>query len=83
MAVALILLFVFVAFYYKFFMHGWLEKIALAFLALGGSLNLFERYTNGCVLDYIKFFEISYLNIYDVFIAIGVILLAYSLWTKN
>ncbi len=57
--------------------EGEIQKIGLAFLIGGGSSNLFDRYTKGHVVDYVKFrfgpkwFQKLIFNISDFFVFIG------------
>jgi len=60
--------------------EGELEKLGIAFLLGGGLSNLYDRYTKGHVVDYIRFdvgpkyFQKIIFNISDFFIFIGAVL---------
>lgn len=39
----------------------------------GGLFNIFERLVTGCVMDYVKFFDLFWINTADVAITVGVL----------
>ncbi|OGC38716.1 hypothetical protein A3K42_00090 [candidate division WWE3 bacterium RBG_13_37_7] len=49
---------------------------------VGGVFNLGERIMFGCVYDYIKLFSISYFNVSDALIVLGIILIICGILKK-
>lgn len=58
-------------------------KNLLYFILYGGLSNLFDRLIRGGVVDYIKIFDITYINISDVVITLSILFLIIVLLTDG
>jgi lipoprotein signal peptidase len=69
-------LLVFVLGYFKTFERNKLSDAGLLLFVIGGILNTFERFSTGCVRDYLNFFDLVKFNVYDIIVTVGVVILA-------
>lgn len=72
---AILLLLFFSWVYFTHFKKTFITNIAFIAIVLGGVLNTLEWLFRGCVLDYIRFFNISFYNINDLLIMVGLVIL--------
>jgi len=81
---SVLLLVLFSFFYIKnFYEKGLNYNIGFLLILFGSLSNIFEWIKNGCVRDYINFFNIFHFNLADFAITIGVFVIFYQLWKKK
>jgi lipoprotein signal peptidase len=57
-----------------------MKRFGWILIFVGGSVNTWERFRNGCVTDYLKPFDwYPAFNLADIIIVLGIIVLAYSI----
>jgi len=79
--IAIFFIFVLLITYFRYFKRTLVTNIAVAFVILGGVFNLIEWHFNKCVVDYIRFFDISFYNISDLLIILGLgVLLIHTIY---
>lgn len=76
--IAILFLIVLLWTYFRYFKRTLLSNIALIIIVIGGLLNILEWLFKGCVLDYIRFFNISLYNINDLLIMLGLGILLFK-----
>lgn len=58
-------------------------KLGIFLLVTGSTAISFERYRNGCVADYLNFFNLFYFNLQDLLITTGIILIAWTIYREK
>lgn len=74
LSIILILVFILIIYYRKFFSN----RLSLKMVAAGIIMNITDRFVWGGVIDYINILNILFINLTDVIILIGIICLIYS-----
>lgn len=59
---------------YAVYVREIMERIAILFIIIGGSGNVYMRIRYGSVIDNLNFFGILYNNVWDYLIGVGVVL---------
>ncbi|HOA18301.1 MAG TPA: signal peptidase II [bacterium] len=82
------LLSLFVLILFSFIFLKYVKKTRIGHLGLlimifGSLFNIYERYTTGCIKDYISFFNLFYFNIRDAAITLGIMLISISIWKEK
>jgi len=73
LSIILILVFILIIYYHKFFSN----RPSLKMIAAGIIMNITDRFVWGGVIDYINILNILFINLADVIILIGIIYLIY------
>lgn len=80
---SLFILGLFSFFYIKYFRGNRVGDIGFVFIVIGGLSNIFNWLKNGCVRDYINFFNLFHFNLADLMVTTGVFFVLITLWKKN
>jgi lipoprotein signal peptidase len=80
---SLIILGLFSFLYLKHFRGSRIGDIGFVFIFIGGLLNSFSWLKEGCVKDYINFFNLFHFNFADLMITTGVFFVLIRLWKKK
>lgn len=65
------------------FNAGFIGHTGMLFLVFGSLLNIWERFSTGCVYDYLSFFGIFMFNVPDILITSGIMLAIINIWRRQ
>ena len=71
----LFILVLLIVLYIKKYPKRWYDYVGMGLLLVGGFPNLVSRLRDGCVVDNISLFNILYLNVWDILVVGGIIIL--------
>jgi len=80
---SLFLLFLVSFLYFRKFIRSTLSDIGFFLVFLGGTYNIYSRFTTGCVKDFLNFFNVFHFNPADVAVIIGVVILLFTIWKRK
>lgn len=59
------------------------ERIGAIFILIGGSMNIYDRFRYGGVVDNLNFANVLYNNVWDYLIVAGLLIYGYSYFVRR